>query len=170
MYFPYFFFIIPLLHCSCFAVVSSKNERSINTILQVNRHNEVNKIKFNEMIADVQYLILEFLNLVDLMAMIEAAPNWSPAALTTFRRQYKNYEIMIRRADLDDKIYGHLTYDDYKTMKRIDTYNFNVASNILKHFGQMIQKVNIQNESNRHFSTKSSINTVAILSFICDWG
>lgn len=144
--------ILPILLLSCYGKASPQAVwRAPNPELHESRtshRNAVDKTKFTDLNVDVLYIIFEHLDIADLLTVFKAnlTNTHSSVAMNTFRRTYRDYNIILMRAYPDDEFHNDELYQDEAHLNQIKIYKFPAALNLLQHFGCMIHKIEIQNQ------------------------
>lgn len=126
----------------------SKNQ-TFPSIFQQN----LNKIfKITDSNADCLYLIFNHLVFNDLLNLAPMSSNFADVTSVIFRRKYSNYEIRIDylKYEHDKKPYIIMRWP-----KSIKIRDFEVASNVIKYFGNNIQKLYILNHESNNYTSGS---------------
>lgn len=97
------------------------------------------RTKFTDLVYDVEYLILDHLNLKDLINLAKAIPRSALVANDIFRKNYKDYNVDIHCANPAGS-----PIKEISSSKRIQLFNFGQVVDILKMFGLHIQRLEIK--------------------------
>lgn len=116
--------------------------------MQTNTSKDDGCLKFTEINNDVLFLIIGHLQFADLMNLTEAIPIISPLTALFLPKMYNeiriDYAHRIPNKLLNLKIDWSI-FKEIPAEKRIDIFDFNLAYNILKYFGGVIQRLSIYN-------------------------
>lgn len=139
--------VVCLNEASALPKTSSLNRGDFPLQNKTQTQNARHKIKLNEMIADVLYLIVNHLNFTELINLADAMPFIAPIAATSFRQM--NYEVRIDYAYRLDERSKQKAYwspfTEHPAEKRIDLIDFNLAFKTMNYFGSVIERLKIYN-------------------------
>lgn len=147
MAYNYFLLLSLLLNSNYLTNVAAQTSTS-NVSVSLSNHEISNvraKFKFTDLFTDVQYLILEQLEIEDLIFLADTGPTLSSLAVDVYRRKYRN-----------KKMYIFSARDDWRnSVRQIESVEvgskflyFTYLEMILKmfkHFGHMIKDIKIIN-------------------------
>lgn len=98
------------------------------------------------------YLIFDKLELSDLINIVQINSEFQDLATNVFRRKYSNYEIDILATKCD---HYEGAYDIIDSKRYIKVRDVQIPSNIMKYFGNYIQKLAIRNFKYRNYTSGS---------------